>query len=165
MHVQNKALFIDRDGVINNNSKYYYIYNSENFEFNDGIIDIMKYAQKKNYLLIIISNQGGIAKGIYTKTDVEKLHTYMQNTLRFENIIIDEIYYCPHHSEIESCLCRKPDTLLLEKAIARFGIDVSKSYFLGDSPRDIEAARKVGIIPIFVNSNIINANEVIERIK
>ena len=153
----NKAIFFDRDGVINNDKGHYYIYKIEDFKINEGIVESLKKFQENNYLLIIISNQGGISKGIYTIEQVEEVHNYLKNYLQKHNIELTEIYYCPHHSSNEKCLCRKPNTLLLEKAIARFNIDVSSSFLIGDGDRDIEAGNKIGLhtIKIETNENIL----------
>ena len=149
----NKAIFLDRDGVINNDSGHYYIYKIEDFKINEGIIESLQKFQENNYLLIIISNQSGISKGIYTIEQVEEVHNYLKTFLKKHNIELTEIYYCPHHSSNEKCLCRKPNTLLLEKAIARFNIDVSSSFLIGDGDRDIEAGNKVGLHTIKVDAN------------
>ena len=149
----NKAVFIDRDGVINNDSNHYYIYKIEDFNINTGIIDALKILVKNGYLLIGITNQGGISKNIYTKTDVEVVHDFFNKTMLNNSIEFSEIYYCPHHSDIENCLCRKPNSLMLEKAIARFNIDVTKSFLIGDSSRDIEAGKKVGLTCFKINAN------------
>jgi D-glycero-D-manno-heptose 1,7-bisphosphate phosphatase len=149
----NKAIFLDRDGVINSDKGHYYIYRVEDFKINKGIVESLQKFQENNFLLIIISNQGGISKGIYTKKNVEEVHNYLKNNLKKQNVELTEIYYCPHHSSNEKCLCRKPDTLLLEKAIARFNIDVSSSFLIGDGERDIEAGKKVGLKTIKINAN------------
>ena len=149
----NKAIFLDRDGVINSDEGHYYVYKLEDFKINDGLVDCLKKFIKNNYLLFIISNQGGIAKGIYTKDDVEIIHNHLISILNKEGITITDIYYCPHHSDIEKCICRKPDSLFIEKAIAKYDIDISKSFLIGDNNRDIAAAEKAGLIPIKVDSN------------
>lgn len=148
-----KAVFIDRDGVINSDEGLYYIYKPEDFKLNDGIVDNIFNLKKAGYAVIVISNQGGIGKGLYTTKDCDKLHEMLKAELALKGVVLDEIYYCPHHPDICNCLCRKPASLLLEKAIARFGIEISKSYLIGDSKRDIEAAEKVGIKGILVNKN------------
>ena len=149
----NKAIFLDRDGVINSDEGHYYIYKVENFKINEGIVESLQKFQENNYLLIIISNQGGVSKGIYSIKDVEKVHEYLKNNLKKYNIELTEIYFCPHHSSNEKCLCRKPNTLMLEKAIARFDIDVSASYLIGDGERDIEAGKKIGLNTIKIDAN------------
>lgn len=152
----NKAVFIDRDGVINSDEGHYYIYNTTDFKLNPGIIENLKVLKDAGYLIIIISNQSGISKGIYTKDNVDEIHKMLIQNTSSKGLEIDEIYYCPHHSEIENCLCRKPKPLMIEKAIARFNIDIRKSFFIGDSKRDIEAANNAGVEGILVpkNSNI-----------
>jgi D-glycero-D-manno-heptose 1,7-bisphosphate phosphatase len=149
----NKAIFFDRDGVINNDKGLYYIYNPDDFELNEGVFETFSRLNNNGYLIVIISNQGGIAKGIYTKSHVDIIHNLLIENAAKENIIISEIYYCPHHNDYGRCLCRKPDSLLIEKALARFDIDPLKSYFIGDSERDIKAANKSGIDGLLIKSN------------
>ncbi len=150
---QQKAIFLDRDGLINDNSTAYYVYKIEEFKFNEGVFECLKVFCKKHYKLIIITNQGGIARGQYSKADVEKLHEYMLAELRKQNIEITDIFYCPHHSDVSKCLCRKPNSLLIEKAVAKYNIDKEKSVMIGDSDRDIEAAQKIGIKGIKTPAN------------
>jgi len=151
----NKAVFFDRDGVINHDPGDY-TYLLDEFIINDGIIPSLKKLSDNGYLLIIITNQGGIAKNIYTHDHVEKIHKYFIDELKKSGIELTEIYYCPHHSDVEKCLCRKPGSLLIEKAIARFNIDPKKSFMIGDKQRDVEAAEGAGIkgIKVELNENI-----------
>ncbi len=148
-----KAIFLDRDGVINDPKDNYYVWKKEDFYFNEHIVKPLKKYQENGYIIIVISNQGGISKGEYKKEDTNKLHNYMCDIFEKHRLKITEIYYCPHHDSIEKCLCRKPDSLMLEKAIARFNIDAEKSIFIGDSERDIEAAEKVGVKGILIKKN------------
>ncbi len=147
-----KAIFLDRDGVINR-ERGDYTWRKEDFEFNSGIFDFLKIMLERGFLLFIISNQGGIAKGIFTQNTVEDLHAFMLHTLESHQIHITDLYYCPHHNDIELCLCRKPNSLLLEKAAARYGINCKQSYFIGDANRDVMAAEKAGIIPFKIQAN------------
>jgi D-glycero-D-manno-heptose 1,7-bisphosphate phosphatase len=149
---KNKALFLDRDGVINREQGNYVVH-LEDFIINDGVAEALAIAQKKNYLLIVISNQGGISKGICTRQQVEYLHLHLQRALKNKGILVAEIYYCPHHPEVTNCICRKPDSLLLEKAMARFNIDPLQSFFIGDADRDMEAGEKAGVQTIKVEAN------------
>jgi D-glycero-D-manno-heptose 1,7-bisphosphate phosphatase len=149
----NKAVFLDRDGVLNRNDDTYYVYQPEDCHINKGVIETLLKLQEQGYLLIIISNQGGISKGLYTKKDTDQCHKILLDQCKKHNIRIEEIYYCPHSPSKEQCLCHKPDSLMLEKAIARFRIDKQSSYFIGDSDRDIEAGKKAGVTPIKVESN------------
>ena len=148
----NKAIFLDRDGIINK-ERGDYTYRMEDFVFVDDLIKSLRKFQTYGFKLIVISNQSGIAKGVYTHEDVEVLHDHILRYMRINGIEIEEIYYCPHHPEKGKCICRKPDSLLVEKALARFQINPDASYFIGDRPRDIEAAEKAGVRGILVDSN------------
>ncbi|MEA3445287.1 MAG: HAD family hydrolase [Bacteroidota bacterium] len=148
-----KAVFFDRDGVINNDTGHYYIYRLADFILNKGVIDALKLLQENGFRLFVISNQGGISKGIYGKDDVEKVHRHMLNEFSKHKINIDEIYYCPHHSDFENCFCRKPGSLMIEKALARFNVDPAKSFLIGDSTRDIKAGERAGLTCILINKN------------
>ncbi|HBS87683.1 MAG: hypothetical protein A2W91_15580 [Bacteroidetes bacterium GWF2_38_335] len=148
----NKAVFFDRDGVINK-ERGDYTFRIDDFVINEGIFDSMRLLSAKNYLLFIITNQGGISKGVYSMDDVEKLHKHMLSLFVKEAIRIEKIFLCPHHHENESCLCRKPGSLLIEKALAIYNIDPLKSYFIGDRDRDIMAAQNAGVNGIKVESN------------
>ncbi|HYX09002.1 MAG TPA: HAD family hydrolase [Bacteroidales bacterium] len=148
-----KAVFLDRDGVINNNDKSYYVYKIENFDFNDGAIEAMQLLQKKGYIIVVISNQGGISKKFYEKEDAELLHKQMIEILAENGLSLAEIYYCPHHDENERCLCRKPQGLMIEKAIARFGIDKKQSFMIGDNEIDVLAAKNAGISGYRIKAN------------
>jgi len=147
-----KALFLDRDGVLNR-ERGDYTFSVEDFEVLPDVAESLKLARQKGFLLIVISNQGGIAKGLFDQKRVEKLHQMMVNQLAKLDVHFDEIYYCQHHNEVGKCICRKPDSLMLEKAIARFNIDVSNSVMIGDSQRDVEAAAKAGVQGFLIESN------------
>ncbi|MCX7953732.1 MAG: HAD family hydrolase [Bacteroidales bacterium] len=147
-----KVVFFDRDGVINDNSTYY-VYKKEHLKINDGVIETLIKLKENNYEFIVISNQSGISKGIYTEDDTELINQEINKILSLYNIKILEYYYCIHHPEITLCLCRKPSSLLFEKAIARFNIDVKKSWMVGDQQRDVDAAKKVGLNTILIESN------------
>jgi D-glycero-D-manno-heptose 1,7-bisphosphate phosphatase len=149
--LKNKAVFLDRDGVINR-ERGDYTYLLEDFVLND-IADALAEMQLRGYLLIVISNQSGIAKGIYTCDQVNYLHLHLERVLKNRGVLLTEFYYCPHHPDFSKCLCRKPDSLLLEKAIARFNIDPSVSYFIGDAKRDEAAGKKAGVMTILIEPN------------
>jgi D-glycero-D-manno-heptose 1,7-bisphosphate phosphatase len=147
-----KAIFLDRDGVINNDVLNY-TWRIKDFEFLPGVFEACKTLIKKGYLLIVVTNQGGIARGLYDHGDVEKLHNHMLKLFSEEEISITEIYYCPHHDSTGKCLCRKPGSLLVEKALARFEIDPSSSFFIGDRDRDIIAGESAGVKGILADVN------------
>ena len=112
-----KAVFFDRDGTINSDVGHYYIYKKEDFVLNEGVINIMRKLQESNFLLFVITNQGGVAKGIYSCEDVEKVNDYMLELLSAEGIKIENIYYCPHHESVGKCQCRKPSPFFINKGI------------------------------------------------
>ena len=137
-----KALFLDRDGVIN--KEHDYVHKIDAFEFIDGVFDAMKTAQEKGYLLIVITNQSGIGRGYYSEDDFFKLSEWMVEVLREKGTHIDRIYHCPH-APGEGCDCRKPETGMIERAVKDFAIDLSASWLVGDKESDIKAALKAGI--------------------
>ena len=147
-----KALFLDRDGVLNR-ERGDYTYLAQDFEVLPDVSAAIKLARQKGYLIIVISNQGGIAKGLFDENRVDMLHQMMSDKLQKDGVSFDEIYYCQHHNEVGKCICRKPNSLMLEKAIARFDIDVEKSVMIGDSQRDVDAASKVGVQDFLIESN------------
>ena len=147
----NKAIFLDRDGVINVERGY--THRLEDFVILPDLIDVLQLLQQKGYLLIIVSNQSGIAKELYCQEDVEVLHDYLLKEFKINNITLSEIYYCRHHPDVSRCICRKPDSLFVEKALSRFNIDPAKSYFIGDKERDVQAAEKAGVKGILIEAN------------
>jgi D-glycero-D-manno-heptose 1,7-bisphosphate phosphatase len=149
---RNKAVFLDRDGVINR-EKGMYIYKPEDFELNGGLIESLKILAEGGFILLVITNQSGIGQNIYTHDHVDKIHGILQSHLSAQGIELSAIYYCPHHPSSGNCLCRKPGSLLIEKALARFNIDPSLSFMIGDKERDIEAAEKAGVKGILVRAN------------
>jgi D-glycero-D-manno-heptose 1,7-bisphosphate phosphatase len=149
----NRALFIDRDGVINQKGGSYYIHLIEDFLFNPGIFDALRAFSKAGYKIIVITNQGGIAKESHTEAETLSLHEYMVVRLAEEGVSITAVYYCPHHPSVSECLCRKPGNLLFERAIQEHQIDRKNSLMIGDSEIDIEAAAKSGIRGVRVESN------------
>lgn len=139
-----KALFLDRDGVIN--IDHGYVGKIENFEFVDGILDFIKSAQKNGYLPIIVTNQSGIGRGYYSLEDFEKLTEWMLDKMRQVGIKIDrsQVFHCPHSPEV-GCNCRKPMPGMFLEAKNQFNIDMKNSWIIGDKPSDIEAAKSAGV--------------------
>lgn len=138
---KNKAFFIDRDGTINIDKGYVYKY--DDFEFIEGVIKTLRVLKEKGYLLIVITNQSGIARGYYNAEDVKSLHSkvneYLKDKYYFE---IDDFYYCPHYSESNThngqkqCICRKPMPGMILNAAQKHNIDLSQSYMVGDKKSD-----------------------------
>jgi D-glycero-D-manno-heptose 1,7-bisphosphate phosphatase len=161
MSVLRKAVFLDRDGVLNR-ERGEHTWRLEDFEVLPGVPETLAALHRAGWLLVVVSNQSGIGLGLYGKAEVERLHDYLHARLAEQGVATDAVYYCPHHPTQGKCLCRKPCALLLEKAIARFGIDVGASVFIGDRERDAEAARAAGVRPILVPSNA-RLKEVVEQ--
>lgn len=138
----NKALFLDRDGVININHGH--VHKIEDFDFIDGIFDLCKLAKDNGFIIIIVTNQAGIGKGYYTESQFISLNQWMLNVFKKRGIQIDQVYYCPHKPE-DNCDCRKPNPGMIIKAINDYNIDLSHSILVGDKNSDIDAANAAGI--------------------
>ncbi len=138
----NKAIFLDRDGVLNAD-KVDYVYKIEDCIILEGVPTALQELKNHGYLLIIITNQSGIAKNLYTKKEVLAIYEYLQKNC---NHVFDDHYFAPHHPKYTTeSLSRKPDSLMLERAIAKYDIDIAQSWFIGDSNRDMLAGQKIGI--------------------
>ena len=156
--MKQKAVFLDRDGVINDDTGHYYIYRPEDFRLNAGVTEGLKLLSDAGFKLIIVSNQGGMAKGIYTKDDISSVHEKLTEELKKHSLKVDAIYYCPHHESVSDCDCRKPKPGMILDAIEEFNINPMKSYLIGDSERDITAGKSAGLKECFLiekNSSII----------
>lgn len=149
----NKAIFIDRDGVLLNNEHHYYIWQSDQVEFVEGVFENLRLLQQKGFHLFIVSNQGGISRGLYAKSDIVKLHERLVHTFSANHITITDIAFCPHHPEKEHCLCRKPQSLMIEKLMARYDICPQESAMIGDSESDMAAAQAARIRGIKIKPN------------
>jgi len=139
-----KIAFLDRDGVVNI-ERGEYTFEIKDFEFHPEIIAFLKELKKRDFQFILISNQGGIAKGLYSCEMVDDLHAHMQAVLVENGVPLLDQFYSPHHQDFGESLDRKPDSLMLERAIYRHNVKVSESFLVGDSERDIFAAAKVGV--------------------
>lgn len=138
----NKCVFLDRDGVLNED-RTDYVYRVEDMVIPEGVAEGLQLLKKAGYMLIVITNQAGIAKGLYTHADVMKCYDHLQNHC---GNVIDAMYYCPHHPDYDTrSLLRKPDSLMLEKAISKYNIDPENSWMFGDALRDMQAGRRVGV--------------------
>jgi len=154
--LKNRAVFLDRDGVINED--YGYVYKIEDFHIYPYVIPALKKLQKAGFKLIIVTNQSGIGVGYYTEEDFKKITDYMLNTFEKEGINIDSVYYCPHHPEgvipeyTMKCDCRKPNSGMIKQGIKEFNIDPASSFLIGDKENDIKAAHKEGITAALVKT-------------
>jgi D-glycero-D-manno-heptose 1,7-bisphosphate phosphatase len=152
MNKGKKCVFLDRDGVINKEVGDY-IQRFEDFEILHHVPHGLKLLSEAGYLLIIITNQGGLAKGLYSLETLNKMHKYMEEELEPLGIKFADIYYCPHHPNFGECLCRKPESLLVEKALSKHGIDPALSYFIGDKQRDVVSGEGAGVKGILIEPN------------
>jgi D-glycero-D-manno-heptose 1,7-bisphosphate phosphatase len=140
----NRALFLDRDGVIN--VDYDYVHKPEEFKFIDGIFELCRYYYERGYLIIVVTNQSGIARGYYSEEDFLHVSLWMREQFKLNGVEITDVYHCPHHPEITgSCRCRKPSPGMLLDAKKAYDIDMGNSLLIGDKERDIEAAIGAGI--------------------
>ncbi|MEQ8324429.1 MAG: HAD family hydrolase [Vicingaceae bacterium] len=147
-----KVLFLDRDGIINR-ERGDYTWKKKDFQFTDNLFQFLGRCQKAGFAFIVITNQGGIDKGLYTNKEVEDLHQWMKEVFEQRGTPLVDVYYCPHHDQLQKCLCRKPGSLMVEKALATFSIDSDTSLMIGDRQRDVQAALNAGIRGILIDSN------------
>ena len=152
MSEKNKAVFLDRDGVLNHEQGDY-VCRVEDFIVLDNF-EALKSLQDRGYLLLIATNQGGLAKGWYTEEELAKMHQLLKDQYTARGVEFTDIFYCPHHPDFTGdCDCRKPKPGMLLKGIEKYNIDPAKSYFIGDRDRDVEAGTKAGVKGILIDSD------------
>jgi D-glycero-D-manno-heptose 1,7-bisphosphate phosphatase len=155
----NKAIFIDKDGTLIRNIPYNV--NPEYVVLEGGVREALRKFKQHHYLLIVISNQSGIAKGFFNERDLEPVKQKIQRLFHSENIQIDEFYFCPHHPDgviteyATACPCRKPEPGMILEAAVDFNIDLTSSWMIGDILHDIEAGNRAGCKTILID----NGNE------
>ncbi len=157
MSEKNKAIFLDRDGTINVEKNY--LYKTEEFEFLPGVVEGLKRLQESGYLLIVITNQSGIARGYYTEEDFHVLNQFMIDVLEREGVHITDVFYCPHlpDAKIEKyrvdCNCRKPKLGMFYEAVRKWNIELEHSWAIGDKERDLAICHESGCKGIIVGKN------------
>ena len=142
----NKAVFLDRDGVLNEEMGDY-VWTPDRFRLLPDVPASLARLKAAGYYLIVVTNQAGIAKGLYTRADVLALHELVQQATDYK---LDALYLAASHPSASESILRKPDSGMLEKAIARFHLDPAQCWLVGDRPRDLEAAAQVGVRGILV---------------
>lgn len=148
------AVFLDRDGVLNEDRGY--VHRWEDFSFLPGAIDALRRLQQQGYLLVVITNQSAVARGLCSEADVLALHERMRAFLREQGIELTGIYYCPHHPQGSvsdyaiACSCRKPEPGMILRAAQEHGIDLSRSLLVDDKLSDLEAGRAAGIPSLYL---------------
>ncbi|RNI29332.1 D-glycero-alpha-D-manno-heptose-1,7-bisphosphate 7-phosphatase [Rufibacter latericius] len=141
-----KAVFLDRDGVLNV-ERGDYTWRTQDFDVCPGVPEALVLLKQHHYLLIVVTNQAGITKGLYTKADVMACHAKLQDAC---GQLIDDLYMAPGHPSVSESLLRKPDSLMLERAIAKYNLDPAACWLVGDQPRDVKAAGKCGVPAVLV---------------
>lgn len=148
------AVFLDRDGTLNEDPGY--LGDPDLVKLFPGTGEALSLLKNKlNFKLIVISNQSGIARGLITKKSVESVNQRINELLSGSNVSIDKFYYCPYHPDFsskEDCLCRKPSPKLIYEAVAEFNLELSGSYFIGDSYADIICGKNAGVKTILVRT-------------
>jgi D-glycero-D-manno-heptose 1,7-bisphosphate phosphatase len=142
-----RAVFLDRDGTINIEKEY--LYQAAEFEFIPGAAEAIRLLNQAGMLVVVVTNQSGVARGYYTEEDVENLHRHIDRELESCGAHVDAWLYCPHHPTGRGsyglpCNCRKPLPGMLQDAARRYGIDLEKSAIIGDKRADIEAGLAAG---------------------
>lgn len=153
-----KIIFLDRDGVINENRQDY-VKSWEEFSFIPGAIEAIKTLNEAKNEVIIVTNQAGIGKGLVSKITVEEMHRRMVGEIEAGGGKIMAVYVCPHRPE-DGCKCRKPKTALFKEAIKKFKINSKQSFLVGDSLRDIEAGKKIGCQTILILDGKLSEEEI-----
>lgn len=147
--MKRKALFLDRDGVIN--VDFGYVHRPDQVVFVDGIFDLCRAARMRGFLIVVVTNQAGIARGLYSEAAFDTFTAWMRAQFDAAGAPIDGVYHCPHHPEhgkgvyLRRCSCRKPEPGLFVSALSDLAIDPGASVMVGDKPSDLEAARRAGI--------------------
>ena len=145
------AVFLDRDGVINENVTGDYVRSWEALRILPGALEAIADLTRAGYPIVVVSNQQGVGKGLMTASDVEEIHQRLAGAIERSGGRVAAVRYCPHLAD-EGCVCRKPKPGLLVAAAAELGVDLAKSVFVGDAVSDVEAARAAGCRPILVRT-------------
>ncbi|KAA3437486.1 D-glycero-alpha-D-manno-heptose-1,7-bisphosphate 7-phosphatase [Rufibacter hautae] len=145
-HLKRKAVFLDRDGVLNV-ERGDYTWRTQDFEVCAGVPQALALLKEMGYLLLVVTNQAGITKGLYTKADVLACHQKLQDAC---GQLLDDLYMAPGHPSVSESLSRKPNSLMLERAISKYNLDPAACWLVGDQPRDLQAAAKCGISGVLV---------------
>ncbi|MGY8917851.1 MAG: D-glycero-alpha-D-manno-heptose-1,7-bisphosphate 7-phosphatase [Flavobacteriales bacterium] len=147
-----KAIFLDRDGIINHDPGDY-TRNISEFTILPTVLESLKILRERGFVLILITNQGGIAKGIYSHKAVDEIHEYLKNVCDKNGTPILDIYYSPHHEITGKSLSRKPGSMMIERAVARYNIDPKASWMVGDKQRDLDCASPLGVPGVLIPTN------------
>ena len=143
------TVFLDRDGTLNPDSGY--IGAPSGFELLPGVAEGLARLKRAGARLVVVTNQSGVARGKFTLKDLESVHVKLRTLLEAEGVSVDALYFCPHHPD-DRCLCRKPGTAMVERAVADLKLDLSRAYVIGDQTRDVELAKRIGARSLLVTT-------------
>lgn len=152
-----RAIFLDRDGTLNPDPGY--ISDPDQFELFPGTAEALQKMSRAGFLLVLITNQSGIARGLITRAQLQSIHDKLENILARHAVRLSGIYFCPHHPDfpdehgVSACDCRKPEPGLILQAIKDLDIDPEESFMIGDKKSDIELACNAGVTPVFIGSD------------
>jgi len=147
---RHRAVFLDRDGVINVRLPGgAYVTNWKEFTFCAAVPEALRMLRRAGFLLIVVTNQRGIGRGLMSEDDLEEIHRRMEEELEKEGVVLTAVLHCPHDLD-DLCRCRKPKPGMLEDALKRFPVDREGSLIIGDSETDLEAGRNAGVEGILI---------------
>lgn len=151
------TIFLDRDGTLNPDPGY--INSPDQFELFPGVPEALASLKRAGARLIVVTNQSGVARGLFSRKDLDAVHMKLKRLLDGAGVMLDAIYFCPHHPD-DGCGCRKPNRGMIDQAVREFGVDLDRSYLIGDHLRDIELAKRVGARSILVTTGVVSLKEV-----
>lgn len=155
------TVFLDRDGTLNPDPGY--IRSPDQFELFSGVAEALARLKRAGARLIVVTNQSGVARGFLSREDLDAVHMKLKRLLESADVALDAIYFCPHHPD-DGCECRKPNRGMIDQAVREYGINLDRSYLIGDHLRDIELAKRVGARSILVTTGVVPPQEA-ERLK
>ncbi len=151
------------------NLNHGYVYQQDNFDWVDGIFSLIQQAKEKDYLVIVVTNQSGIGRGMYSEAEFESLSHWMIKEAAHHNALIDDVFYCPHHPSdakpayLQYCECRKPSPGMLHEAAQLWRIDLSKSVMVGDKGIDMQCASRAGLLKGYLFSALDKSDAAISK--
>jgi heptosyltransferase-2 len=147
------TVFLDRDGTLNHNPGY--LKSAAEMKLLPGVAAALARLKTAGAKLVVVTNQSGVGRGMFTLKDLETIHARLQGLLEQEGAVLDAIYFCPHHPD-DGCLCRKPGRAMIDRAVAELQLDLRRSYLVGDHMRDLQLARAVGAKPVLVTTGAVD---------
>jgi heptosyltransferase II len=150
------TIFLDRDGTLNPDPGY--IKSPDQFELFPGVSEALARLKRAGARLIVVTNQSGIARGLLSRKDLDAVHMKLKRLLDGAGVTLDAIYFCPHHPD-DRCECRKPNRGMIDQAVRECGVNLDRSYLIGDHLRDIELAKRVGVRSVLVTTGVVSPQD------